>query len=69
MFILFSILFFMIFGGLIGLAFRATWGIFKIMTYIVFLPIILVLLVFGGFIYIAFPILLIVGLISLIAKA
>ncbi len=38
MFILFSILFFMIFGELIGLAFRATWGIFKIMTYIVFLP-------------------------------
>ena len=67
--ILFFILFFWIFGDLLGFAFRATWGIFKISLFIVFLPLILVALVFGGLLYIAFPVLLVIGLISLIAKA
>ncbi|MBP5594354.1 hypothetical protein [Pseudobutyrivibrio sp.] len=67
--ILFFILFFMIFGKMIGFAFRATWGILKIGLFIVFLPLILVAMVFGGLLYIAFPILIIVGIASLIASA
>lgn len=67
--LIFFILFFAVFGNLIGFAFRATWGIFKVLMYIVFLPLILVGLVFGGLLYIAFPVLIIVGLISLIISA
>ena len=46
--IFFFILFFMIFGKLVGFAFRATWGVMKVMLYIVFLPLILVGMVFKG---------------------
>ena len=66
---LFFILFLMVFGKMIGLAFRATWGIFKIMAYIVFLPVILLALVFTGFLYLALPILIVVGLVSLFTTA
>lgn len=52
---------------MIGFAFRATWGLFKILLYIVFLPLILVGMVFGGLLYLALPILIVVGIISLIA--
>lgn len=67
--LLFTIFFFMIFGKMIGFAFRATWGIFKVLIYLVFLPVILVAMVFGGLVYIALPILLVVGLASLFVKA
>ena len=67
--ILFFILFFMIFGKLVGFAFRATWGIMKVMLYIVFLPLILVGMVFKGLVFVALPILLVVGLISLFETA
>ncbi len=67
--ILFFILFFAVFGKMIGFAFRATWSIFKVLMFIVFLPLILVGFVFGGLLYIAFPILIIVGIVSLIANA
>lgn len=66
--LLFIILFFGIFGRMIGFAFKATWGIFKVMTFLVFLPLILVGLVFGGLIYIAFPILVVVGLANLFMR-
>lgn len=67
--ILFFILFFAVFGRMIGFAFRATWGLLKVLMFIVFLPLILVGFVFGGLLYIAFPILIIVGIVSLIANA
>ncbi|MCR4831284.1 MAG: hypothetical protein K5883_07525 [Pseudobutyrivibrio sp.] len=66
---LFTILFFIIFGRMIGFAFRMTWGLFKVLLYIVFLPLILLLMVFGGLIYIALPLLIIVGVLSLITNA
>ena len=64
--LLFFLLFVMIFGRMIEFAFRATWGLFKVLLYIVFLPLILVGMVFGGLLYFAFPILIVVGIISLI---
>ena len=67
--LLFMILFFGIFGKLIGFAFRASWSIMKVMLYIVFLPAILMIMFFGGLIYIALPILVIVGLVSLFSRA
>ena len=67
--LLFMILFFGVFGKLIGFAFRASWSIMKVMLYIVFLPAILMIMLFGGLIYIALPILVIVGLVSLFSRA
>lgn len=63
--LLFMILLFMVFGKLIGFAVKAAWGISKIVCTVVLLPLVLVGLVFAGLIGIAFPILLIVGLVAL----
>ncbi len=67
--LLFFILFIAVFGKLIGFAIKATWSIFKVCMYIVFLPLLILGFFFGGLLYIAFPILLIVGLVSLVASA
>ncbi|MCR5272021.1 MAG: hypothetical protein K6E13_03455 [Lachnospiraceae bacterium] len=64
--ILFFILFIAVFGKILGFILSATWGLFKILLYIVLLPAILLLLVFGGFLYIALPILIVIGVLSLI---
>ena len=64
--LLFIILMFLIFGKLIGFAVKAAWGISKVICTIVLLPLFLIGLVFAGLIGIAFPILLVVGIVSLI---
>lgn len=51
---------------LIVFAIKATWGIAKVLLYIVCFPIILIGLVLGGLIYIALPILVVVGIIALL---
>ena len=66
--LLFVVLMFVIFGKLILLAFKATWGIARILFTIVFLPIILICLVVGGLIYVALPVLAVVGIFALIAS-
>lgn len=63
---LFTILMIVVFGKLIGFAIRATWGISKVIITLVLLPMILIVLVLGGLLSIAFPILVIVGLIALV---
>ena len=55
-----------IFGKLIGVAFKLTWGITKVLFTLVFLPVILIALAIGGLVTIALPILIVVGIISLI---
>ena len=67
--VLFIILFVYIFGKLAGFALRATWSIMKVVFFFIFLPFALVSLVLGGLLYIAFPILIFVGIISLLANA
>ena len=64
--IVFFILLVVVFGKLVLFAFHAAWGIAKILLTLVFLPVILVAMVLGGLIYLAMPILLIVGIFSLI---
>lgn len=64
--IIFFILLFGVFGKLLGFAIRASWGIFKIIFTIVLLPLILIFMVFGGLIAVAFPILAIIGLVTLV---
>jgi len=57
-----------LFGKLLVFGIRAAWGILKIVLTVVFLPIILIALVAGGLFYIAFPILIVLGLVSLVAR-
>ena len=57
-----------LFGKLLVFGIRAAWEISKIVLTVVFLPIILIALVVGGLFYIAFPILIVLGLISLVAR-
>ena len=64
--LVFIILMFLIFGKLIVFAVKAAWGISKIVCTIVLLPLFLVGMVFAGLIGIALPILLVVGVVSLI---
>ena len=65
--LLFWVLMFVTFGKILKFAIKAAWGISKIMVSLVFLPIALILLVLKGLFVIAFPILLIVGVIALFA--
>ncbi len=67
--VLFYIFLFIIFGKMIGFAFRASWNILKVMVFLIFLPLTLVALVLGGLIYVALPVLLVVGIIGLLARA
>ena len=63
--LLFVICMFGIFGKLIGLAFKMTWGIAKVLFTLVVLPVILVGLAMGGLLVVAFPLLIVVGIVSL----
>jgi hypothetical protein len=62
--LLFVILLFVVFSKLLVLSIKATWGIIKILFTLICLPVILIVLVIGGLIYIALPILIIVGIVS-----
>ena len=63
--LLFLIMMLGIVGKLIGFAFRMSWGLLKILFIIAFWPLILIGMVMAGLIGIAFPILIIIGIISL----
>lgn len=63
--LLFFIFLFGIFGKLFFFGMRAAWSISKLLITIVFFPVILLGMVFGGLLYLAFPILLIIGILSL----
>lgn len=66
--LIFTILLFVVFGKLLLLAIKAAWGITRVLFSFVFLPVMLLLLVVGGLIYIAFPILIIVGIVTLLSS-
>lgn len=63
---LFTILMFVVFGKILIFAFRATWGISKILFSVVLLPLFLIILVVSGLITLALPILIVVGIVSLV---
>ena len=56
-----------IFGKLFIFGVKAAWGISKLLLTVVFLPLILIGMVIGGLMSIAFPILIIVGIVALVA--
>ena len=64
--LLFLILLFAVFGKILIFAVKAAWGISKIIVSVVLFPLLLVLLVIKGLLAIAFPILLIVGIVALL---
>lgn len=65
--LIFAILMLMIFGKILIFAIKAAWGITKICFSVIFLPIVLICLVFAGLLYIALPLLIVIGIISLVA--
>ena len=65
--LLFSLFMFLIFGKVLLFSIKAAWGISKVLVSLIMLPLGLVLLVVFGLIRLAFPLLLIIGLISLVA--
>ena len=67
--IIMMIMFFVVFGKLIGFAFKVGWGMFKIAAYLVFLPAIVLMMIFGGLFYIALPILVIAGIVGMTVRA
>lgn len=54
-----------IFGKLLVFGLRAAWGVSKLLLTVVFFLVILIGMVFAGLIYLAFPILIIVGIVTL----
>lgn len=67
--LLFIICMFGIFGKLLWFGIKAAWGISKFVLTIVLLPVILIALVLGGLLYLAIPILIVIGVISLFCRA
>ena len=65
--LIFSILMIAVFGRLIGFALRMTWGIFKVILTLVLLPGLIIAAFAAGLLYIAFPALAFIGLISLLS--
>lgn len=57
-----------VFGKLLVLGLRAAWGISRFLLTIILLPVVLIGMVLGGLIYIAFPILIVVGIVSGLAS-
>lgn len=49
-------------------SFKFSWNMIKVAFFLVFLPFILVALVVGGLVYIAFPILVVAMIIGLLVK-
>lgn len=66
--LLFAICMIWVFGKLFFFGIKAAWGISKFLLTVVLLPLILIGLVLGGLISIAFPILIVVGIVSLVTN-
>ena len=65
--IAFGMLFVLVFGKLLTFALKATWGLTKLILGLIFLPLILVVMVIGGLLFLGLPILVIIGVGVLIA--
>ena len=63
--ILFAVMMIGVFGRLAGFAFRMSWGFLRVLLTLIFLPGIIIAGFVGGLLYLAFPVLAVVGLVSL----
>ena len=66
--LLFTICLIAVFGKLFFYGLKATWGISKFLLTIVFLPVILIVMVLGGLLYIAFPVLIIIAIVAVLTS-
>ena len=64
-----TIMFFAVFGRLLVFALKVGWGIFRIAAFLIFLPAIVLIMIFGGLFYLAIPILIIAGIAGMAARA
>ena len=64
--LLFVIMMFWVFGKLTIFAIKDSWTILKVMVWLVFLPLTLIGLFIEGLVYIAIPVLAVIGLFSLL---
>ena len=67
--LLFTIMMIGVLGRMIGFAFRMSWGLFRVLLTLIFLPGIIIAAFASGLLYLAFPVLAVVGLISLISPS
>ena len=65
--LIFLICMFAVFGKVAVLALKGAWGLTKILFSLIFLPFIIIGLVLKGLIFIALPVLIVVGIVSLLA--
>ena len=65
----FAIMMIGVFGRLAGFAFRMSWGLLKVLLTLIFLPGIIIAGFISGLLYLAFPLLAVVGLFSLISPS
>lgn len=66
--LIFLIGLFWVFGQVFIIGLKAAWGITKLLFTVLFWPLILIVMVLCGLIYVAIPILAIIGLVSLFAR-
>ena len=55
------VLFLMVFFKFLGIVIKVGWGLFKVALYLIVFPVVVLALIFGGFVSIALPIILIAG--------
>lgn len=63
---IFSILMIMVFGRLLLFALKLSWGIVKILGFLIFLPVIIIVSFASGLIYLAFIGIFVVGMATLV---
>ena len=68
MIILFTIASIIVFFKMMIFAVKACWGITKVLAFLILLPLILIGMVFAGLVEFTFPILAIIGLITILKK-
>ena len=61
--LMFVILLLVIFGKLLSFALKAAWSITKILFSVVIFPLVLIMLVVAGLMYVALPVLVIAGIV------
>ena len=66
--VLFTLFMIWIFVKILIYGIKAAWGISELLITVVLLPLILIVLVACGLLYIAFPILIVVGIVSFISS-
>lgn len=62
--LIFIFVMFMVFGRILKFAIKAAWSVSKMVCSIVLLPLFLICLVFKGLLEIAFPLLIVIGIVS-----